>query len=392
MKKTGVFLLMLIATVGWGQTPTLGDLRESDRREIKEKVRQRIENLDELFNQLIDKDLGDFEFSRIIDGSCNFSSNQIFYQDNIRITNDYNPVLVGKEQVIKDYFSDFQFLKKDTLKKDTDARFRFKIETIDELRQGSYLYLEVNYSLKFDGYYENRIRKNGKIAIEKIPFKEQHKMAELRAEKKGKNWELLITKIANNESFKPPVLPNQPAIVKTEPKAVEPIPKADVAKPTETKVATAPQTNTSKPAEIKPKPVVTQTTPKVEPNPIYSDSKSNSGSVLTKIAVAVAGVGAGLYGYSLNSTFQSAKSELETISASSGTTVSSQNAAQYNTAYDKALAAQGKKGLSATMLGVAGVAVLFEAYLLFKPSNNNTSGFKIQPASAGVGVGIGYHF
>ena len=367
------------------QTPVFKDLKEVDKRQIKDLARKRIENgLDQIYNQLIAEDTDEFFFRTILANSTNPNGNQVFYQDNVRIINDYNPVKFGQSDEVKTYFNDFIFLKKNT----PNSKFEFEVERVGDPTQGSYLYLELDYRLKFDGYYENRISKGKNVDIQKVQYKEQHLRAELRADKIGTKWEVFITRISNNSAYKPSMVLVQPTTKPTETKKEMPVvaeKKPAVTKP----VAVEPKA----PEPIKTESQVAQNKPKYEPKKDFKQVKSSSGSVVPKILVAVAGLGAGAYGYSLNSGFSTAKSELESISSGiSGNTIPASQVSNYNAAYDKAAAAQGKKGLFTAMLGVVGVAALVEGYLLLKPKNNTSSNFKIEPSSTGIGLGIRYKF
>lgn len=397
-----ILILCLLSTLSvWSQTPAFKDLKEMDKRIIKDMARKRIENgLDQIYNQLIAEDTDEFFFRTIVANATNPNSNQVFYQDNVRILNDYNPVKYGQTDEVKSYFNDFIFIKRNT----PNSKFEFEVERVGDVVQGSYLYIELDYRLKFDGYFENRINRKGKnIDVQKIPYKEQHLRAELRADKIGTKWEVFITRIAANSSYKPTMVltptkkPVEPKVETPKkeattvagkkpesipPKTQEPQPKT-TEQPVVTKTEVEPPKTEPKPET---KPAVVQNTAK--PKNDFKQAKSNvSASPLPKIVVAVAGLGAGAYGYMLNSSFSSAKSELETISATQTTAT-----AEYNAAYDKALAAQSKKGLFTAMLGVAGVATIVEGYLLLKPNGKVESNFKIEPASTGIGVGIKYKF
>lgn len=104
-----------------------------------------------------------------------------------------------------------------------------------------------------------------------------------------------------------------------------------------------------------------------------------------KIGVGAVAIGAAIYALKLNSDWQSKLTAIES-SKISGTYQT------YQTAYNDAKSFQDSKSLRNICIGVSGVAILVEAYLIIKKPKNQEPKISIKSSSESAGLALLYRF
>lgn len=162
-------------------------LSKKDTDEIRFNARRKVEqDLPELLNTLNLDDLGDYERKTLMLNSYLISNNQVFYADGVIIEDDLKPdrqessrpidVPVGK------YLSNFDLFYKKSSSPTIEVT-NVVVGTVKE-RNEQY-YIQVSFNSHFKGSHKTI----------KVPYKVEHRVAELRAEKVEKQWVTLITSI-----------------------------------------------------------------------------------------------------------------------------------------------------------------------------------------------------
>lgn len=158
-----------------------------DSQEIQLLARRKVEKgLNDLLNTIAFEDLGDFERKALQTDSYNNAVNKVFYNDKIIVEDDINPghtsKATGTDLTIERYLGDFDLF----YPKSIDHTVTFSDFSVSNLKKSDYYYVKVYFSSHFK-LEHNQIKK---------PYLPLKRVAEVRAEKKGKKWAAYITSIA----------------------------------------------------------------------------------------------------------------------------------------------------------------------------------------------------
>ena len=158
-----------------------------DRQEIQLLARRKVEKgLNDLLNTIAFEDLGEFERKAIRADSYGNSVNKVFYNEKVIVEDDISPEHTsGKTTTdlpIERYLSDFELF----YPKSADRTILFSDFDISGLKKSDYYYVKVYFKSQFKAQH-NQI---------KIPYQQLRRVAEVRAERKGKKWTTYITRIA----------------------------------------------------------------------------------------------------------------------------------------------------------------------------------------------------
>lgn len=188
-KKTAFFIILLpVLYVFFSPTAFSQDsLGLQDSQEIQLLARRKVEKgLNDLLNTLAFEDLGEFERKAIRADSYGNSVNKVFYNNKVIIEDDINPEHIsGKmstDQPIERYLSDFELFYPKT----ADRTILFSDFDVSSLKKSDYYYVKVYFKSQFKAQHNQM----------KIPYQQLKRVAEVRAERKGKKWTTYITRIA----------------------------------------------------------------------------------------------------------------------------------------------------------------------------------------------------
>ncbi|WP_165939988.1 tetratricopeptide repeat protein [Dyadobacter psychrotolerans] len=156
-------------------------------QEIQLLARRKVEKgLNDLLNTISFEDLGDFERKALRTDSYGNSVNKVFYNDKVIIEDDINPEHIsgktGTDLPIDRYLSDFELF----YPKSVDRTILFTDFDVSALKKSEYYYVKVYFKSQFNSRH-NQI---------KIPYGQVRRVAEVRAEKKGKKWLTYIMRVA----------------------------------------------------------------------------------------------------------------------------------------------------------------------------------------------------
>lgn len=164
------------------------DIPKKDVDEIRALVRKKIQkSLPELMNTLNLDDVGEAERKNVILNSYLPSTDQLFAGDGVIVEDDLNPDRNASDRpidlTIGKYFNNFDLF----YKKSENSTFEISNVVVSEVKKNEgQIYVKVYYRSIFKGEHK-------KITT---AFKPQERVAEFKAEKIEKKWEVLITRIA----------------------------------------------------------------------------------------------------------------------------------------------------------------------------------------------------
>ncbi|MFN4144999.1 MAG: tetratricopeptide repeat protein [Runella sp.] len=184
MKPTFTFFLLLLASsVLWAQD----SLRLRDVQEIKLLAQRKVERgLADLLNTVTFEDLSEFERKSLMADSYGESPNKLFYNAEVIVEDDINPEHTGQgrplDLTIDRYLNNLELF----YKKSADATIKLSDFRFSNVKKTDHYYIKVFYKSHFGGQH-NQIAK---------PYIPVERVAEVRAEKKGKKWVVYIARLA----------------------------------------------------------------------------------------------------------------------------------------------------------------------------------------------------
>jgi len=178
-----LFLTLILNTI-----PLLAQdsLSMRDAQEIKLLAQRKVERgLVDLLNTISFEDLGEFERKALMTDSYGDSPNKLFYNVEVIVEDDINPEHTGAgrpmDVVVDKYLSNLELF----YKKSAENTITFTDFRLSNVKKTSYFYVKVFYKSFFKGQH-NQIA---------IPYKAVERVAEIRAEKKGKKWVAYIARL-----------------------------------------------------------------------------------------------------------------------------------------------------------------------------------------------------
>ncbi|WP_019989989.1 hypothetical protein [Rudanella lutea] len=219
MRKRLLFLLLLTsgASLAQTKTKTTPNLSKSDQAEIRNIARKQIENLRALLNTISFNDVSEFERDAVIKNSFLPNANQIFLNDGVIVEDDINPENTGAGKPV-DVPIEKYLRNLDLFYTKTEG---FSIDFTEviprNVQNGAVPYLQVYFLSTFKSQH-NQITK---------PYQPNRRVAEFRAERVGKGWSVMITRLAfapsAPQSPQPHTPVTQPTTVSDPPPAKPPI-------------------------------------------------------------------------------------------------------------------------------------------------------------------------
>lgn len=169
-------------------------ISKKDTDEIRALAGKRIQkSLPELMNTLNLDDVGEAERKNVTLNSFLPSNDQLFAGDFVIIEDDLNPDYKLTEKpidlTVSKYFNNFDLF----YKKSDSPTFEVRNVVVSEVKENDeQIYVKVFYTSVFKGGHKKIM----------TPYKSQERVAEFKAEKVDKKWEVLITRIAFNVTEK----------------------------------------------------------------------------------------------------------------------------------------------------------------------------------------------
>lgn len=187
MRALLLFTLLLMSISNFAQVVP-APLKADDTKEIRYQARRRIEHdLKDLLNTLTFEDVGEAERKELIRNSYLPGVNQLFYDDGVVIEDDINPSRFDgssvRDLIIPEYLSSLDLMYQKTSE---PSIIISNIVVASEVQNADYPFIKVFFTSQFKS-------KHLKIPS---PYRPTQRVAELRAEKKGKKWHLFVTRIA----------------------------------------------------------------------------------------------------------------------------------------------------------------------------------------------------
>ncbi|MCE6991455.1 tetratricopeptide repeat protein [Dyadobacter sp. CY323] len=179
--------LLIVSTLIASETGFAQDtLSIRDQQEIQLLAQRKVEKgLGDLLNTIAFEDLGDFERKALRADSYGSSPNKIFFNEKVIVENDVNPEHTSKQTgadvTVERYLADFELF----YPKSIDRTVSFSEFKVSKLKKSDYYYVKVYFQSRFGGTHSQI----------KTPYKETARVAEVRAEKKGKKWLTFITSL-----------------------------------------------------------------------------------------------------------------------------------------------------------------------------------------------------
>ncbi|MEI7581222.1 tetratricopeptide repeat protein [Runella sp.] len=157
-----------------------------DAQEIKLLAQRKVERgLTDLLNTVSFEDLGEFERKALMTDSYGDSPNKLFYNAEVIIEDDINPEHTGTgrpmDVAVDKYLGNLELF----YKKSAENTINFSDFRVSDVKKTSYYYVKVFYKSFFKGQH-NQIA---------TPYKPVERVAEIRAEKKGKKWVASIARL-----------------------------------------------------------------------------------------------------------------------------------------------------------------------------------------------------
>lgn len=180
-------LTVIVSTHLWAQDT----LSLHDSQEIQFLSKRKIEKgYADLLNTITFEDVGDFERQAIIGDSYGNSINKIFYDSLAVIEDDINPEHKTADNTIdlavSKYLRNFELF----YPKSVDRTIQLTDFTVSSVKKADYYYTKVYFTSLF----------SQKHIQSEIHYERLKRVAELRAEKDGKKWQVYVSRIA----FVPP--------------------------------------------------------------------------------------------------------------------------------------------------------------------------------------------
>ncbi|MCE7059218.1 tetratricopeptide repeat protein [Dyadobacter sp. CY343] len=162
-------------------------LNQRDNNEVKLLAQRKIEKgLSDLLNTITFEDLGAFERKSITADSYGESPNKVFYDEKVIIENDLNPEFTSAgnsaDLPVDKYLNNFELF----YPKSIERTIELTDFQVSDLKKSNYYYVKVFFTSHFKGKH-NQIN---------VPYQPVKRVAEVRAEKKGKKWITYISQIA----------------------------------------------------------------------------------------------------------------------------------------------------------------------------------------------------
>ncbi|WP_138485307.1 tetratricopeptide repeat protein [Dyadobacter bucti] len=184
--KTIFALLACLLSVRPAVSCTLDSLTVRDSQEIKHLAQRKVEKgLNDLLNTVAFEDLGEFERKALRADSYGNSVNKIFSDGKVIVEDDVNPEHIsaktGTDLTVERYLADFELF----YPKSADRTISFSDFTVSNVKKLDYYYVKVYFKSSFKGQHSQI----------KVPYRQHNRVAEVRAEQKGKKWLTYITRV-----------------------------------------------------------------------------------------------------------------------------------------------------------------------------------------------------
>ncbi|MBU1821817.1 MAG: tetratricopeptide repeat protein [Bacteroidetes bacterium] len=185
MKKAVLFTLLIIE--GSTLLNAQDTLQLRDAQEIQLLAQRKVEKgLADLLNTIIFEDLGEFERKSIMADSYGESPNKLFYNASVIVEDDINPEHTGtgrpQDLPIDKYLSNLELF----YKKSIDRTIVFSEFRVSNVKKSDYFYVKVYFKSHFQGTH-NQVAS---------PYQPVSRVAEVRAERRGKKWAATIAGLA----------------------------------------------------------------------------------------------------------------------------------------------------------------------------------------------------
>ncbi|MDZ7898326.1 MAG: hypothetical protein U5N85_09940 [Arcicella sp.] len=180
-------------------TNVKAQVSNKDKEEIRALARKKIQkSLPELMNTLNLDDVGEAERKNVMLNSYLPSTDQLFFNDGVIVEDDLNPDRNPTDKPtdanIGKYFNNYDLF----YQKSANATFEVSNVVVAEVKENNgQIYVQVFYRSIFKGKHKKK----------QTPYQAQERVAEFKAEKIDKKWEVLITRIAYHTPPKKRQLP-----------------------------------------------------------------------------------------------------------------------------------------------------------------------------------------
>lgn len=163
------------------------EISKRDSDEIKLLAQRRVERgLSDLLNTLTQEDLGEAERKFMITESFSDSKNRLFHSPETIIEDDIQPDHVDATAVmdlkIEKYLTNLDLFYAKT----TQRTIVFSNFSVSNVKKTDYMYAKVFFNSQFKSKYTQSEK----------PYQPTRRVAEVRAEKNGKKWQITISRIA----------------------------------------------------------------------------------------------------------------------------------------------------------------------------------------------------
>lgn len=193
MYKLSFLFLLLGFQTTLAQPAAKSALTTRDKVEITYKAEAIVRELENLMNVIANSDLYKSEIDDLISFSYGESNNKIFYNDKITVEDDIDPVALNsktsRDVSIRQYLGDLNLL----YNKSEDRSISFSGIQISRVYEAEYVYVRV--------YFESAFSNTHKTV--KDAYQRTKRVAEVRAEQRGKQWETQIVSIVFYDEAEP---------------------------------------------------------------------------------------------------------------------------------------------------------------------------------------------
>ncbi|UZR92498.1 hypothetical protein [Chondrinema litorale] len=175
-------------------------LSSDDKLKIQYEAGQFIQEFELLMNTIASPGLSKLERDKLKENSYTESANQIFLDNKVIVEDDIDPSYYQSSNKVKDlnierYLNDLDLF----YSKSDNPTISFTNIKTSEVKQGSYIYLEVYFEGKFTGKHQT-IFEN---------YKPTKRVATIIAKKEGRSWKMLIGSIVFYNSYLHPFVENK---------------------------------------------------------------------------------------------------------------------------------------------------------------------------------------
>ena len=258
------------------------------------------------------------------------------------------------------------------------------VEKLLKLRQDAYQSLNAGKGEEAVGFFEQIVAENPKDSITKVNLTD-YWTGEATKSYAQQNYEQ-----AKTQYQQALIYATKPALIEMQIQNSEAFIKMKAEQAAKT---TEPTTK----KEIEPE-VATDTPPKVR-----RDGSGQLGGMMRKkhtglkIGVALVGLGAGAYSYTLNNQYKTKLDEANRVGKTAdpdadNIILTPGEFNQWQTAYQAATAAKQNRSKFVASLGVAGVAVITEVLLMVLPKSRKPTGLRVGANTGQVGLAVRYTF